>query len=306
MGTDKRERQKANRQLKLEEMARTAQKAKKKRLALRWGIGIPVAIALVYGLVWAFGGSDKTPNPAATSASVTSLASDVGTNTTLASDTTPSSVDTSTTTPAPVTVAPVPTVTAVTPSTQIAGNVPCPPTDGSADRIVSFPSVAPPTCIDRTKKYSAEVTTNQGALTIELDPQQAPLTVNSFVYLARYHFFDNTLCHRLVPDFVVQCGDPTGTGSGGPGYQFADELPAAGEYKIGSIVMANSGPDTNSSQFFIVTGAKGVALPPSYALFGQVTDGLDSTITSIAGLAVADGKPSIEPVYIESVTITES
>jgi cyclophilin family peptidyl-prolyl cis-trans isomerase len=307
VGTEKRERQKANRQVKLEEMARTAQKQKKKRLALRVAIGIPLALAAVYGLVWAFNSDGKSSiaTPAASS-----IATDIGTIpanslVTPAPDGT-SLVDSTTTTAPPETVAPITTITVVTPSTQIAGNLPCPPTDGSEGRVVSFPPVAPPTCIDRTKTYSAEVTTNQGVFTIEFDAQRAPITVNSFVYLARYHYFDNVSCHRLVPDFVVQCGDPQGDGQGGPGYEFADELPAAGEYKIGSIVMANSGPDTNGSQFFIVTGDKGVALPPKYALFGQVTNGLDTTITSIAALALGDNKPSIEPVFIKSVVITES
>ena len=110
------------------------------------------------------------------------------------------------------------------------------------------------------------MTTNKGAYTIALDAAAAPLTVNNFVVLARYHYFDNTICHRAIPQFAVQCGDPTGTGSGGPGYAFADELPAAGSYKVGSIAMANSGPDTNGSQFFIITGDNGVALPPDYTL----------------------------------------
>ncbi|NCZ91108.1 MAG: peptidylprolyl isomerase, partial [Actinobacteria bacterium] len=91
---------------------------------------------------------------------------------------------------------------------------------------------------------------------------------------ARYKYFDNTNCHRAIVNFVVQCGDPTATGSGGPGYQFADELPAAGSYKVGSIAMANSGPNTNGSQFFVITGSDGASLPPNYTLFGQVTEGL--------------------------------
>ena len=110
------------------------------------------------------------------------------------------------------------------------------------------------------------------------------MTVNNFVVLARYHYFDNTICHRAIPSFAVQCGDPTGTGTGGPGYSFADELPAAGSYKVGSIAMANSGPDTNGSQFFIITGANGVALPANYTLFGEVTDGLDTTVKALDAL----------------------
>ena len=148
----------------------------------------------------------------------------------------------------------------------------CPATDGSEPKQQQFDEY-PPFCIDVTKTYTAEIVTNFGNITIELDPERAPLTVNSFVTLARYHYFDDTECHRAIPGFVVQCGDPTATGTGGPGYQFADELPLAGEYQLGSIAMANSGPNTNGSQFFIITGAQGAALPPQYSLFGQVVDG---------------------------------
>ena len=303
VGTEKRERQKANRQLKLEELNREAEKRKKKRLALRIGLGIAAAVAVVYGLSF-LGRSDNKPVvDSATNASL--LAALNSTTVPTTGSATESTVAESTTT-TPVTFAPLTTVTVVAPTAQAAGNLPCPKADGSSGRIVAFPSVQPPTCIDRTKTYTANVTTNQGDFTIVLDPKIAPTTVNSFVYLARYHFFDNTLCHRIVPGFVIQCGDPSGTGSGGPGYNIPDELPAAGEYKVGSIVMANeSKPNTGSSQFFIVTGAKGVALPPSYSLFGQVTDGLDKTIKDIDALGVADGVPSKKAVNITGVTITE-
>ncbi len=129
--------------------------------------------------------------------------------------------------------------------------------------------------------------------------------------LARYHYFDDTICHRIIPDFVVQCGDPTGTGSGGPGYAIADELPPAGAYQIGSLAMANSGPDTSGSQFFVITGESGAALDPHYSLFGQVTDGLDDTrrspsMRSATPTQAANGVPPLEEVRIESVTITET
>ena len=123
------------------------------------------------------------------------------------------------------------------------------------------------------------------------------------MFLARHQYFDDTPCHRIIPNFVVQCGDPTGTGTGGPGYSFADELPEAGEYKIGSIAMANSGPDTNGSQFFIITGENGAALPPSYSLFGAVTEGFDETVVAMEAAGTPSGTPS-EPVDIESVVIT--
>ncbi|MBI4885234.1 MAG: peptidylprolyl isomerase [Actinobacteria bacterium] len=162
-------------------------------------------------------------------------------------------------------------------------------------------------CIDPAKSYTATVVTNLGEFTVTLNAATAPLTVNNFVVLSRYHFFDGLTCHRILTDFVAQCGDPLGDGTGGPGYEFADELPTDGEYKIGSIVMANSGPDTNGSQFFVVTGSGGVELPPNYSLFGQVTDGLETTITAIAATADATGasESPTQPVIIESITITE-
>jgi cyclophilin family peptidyl-prolyl cis-trans isomerase len=183
----------------------------------------------------------------------------------------------------------------------------CPPVDGSGEQQQEF-SEYPPTCIDIDASYTAEIVTNFGTLTIELDPVRAPLAVNSFVTLARYRYFDGTECHRAIPEFVVQCGDPTATGSGGPGYRFADELPDAGEYRIGSLAMANAGPDTNGSQFFIITGERGAALPPQYTLFGEVVDGLDTTLPDLDAVANPDnnGVPPLQQILIESVTITES
>lgn len=182
----------------------------------------------------------------------------------------------------------------------------CPATDGSESQQQEF-SEYPPTCIDVTKTYTAEIVTNLGAMTVELYADRAPITVNSFVTLARYKYFDGISCHRIIPSFVAQCGDPTGTGSGGPGYEFADELPEAGEYQIGSFAMANAGPNTNGSQFFIITGDQGVSLPPSYTLFGMVTEGLDTTVPALDAVGNPDGGvPPLEEVTIESITITES
>jgi cyclophilin family peptidyl-prolyl cis-trans isomerase len=178
----------------------------------------------------------------------------------------------------------------------------CPSPDGSATKQETF-DAAPPMCLDPEKEYSALVTTNKGEITIELDQDKAPLTVNNFVFLARYQYYDDTTCHRIIPDFIVQCGDPTGTGTGGPGYSFPDELPEAGEYQIGSIAMANSGPDTNGSQFFIIAGESGAALPPSYSLFGEVTEGFDDTVVAMEAAGTAAGSPS-EPVDIESIVIS--
>ena len=105
---------------------------------------------------------------------------------------------------------------------------------------------------------------------IALDAAGAPKTVNNFVFLARWHYYDGIVFHRIIPGFMCQGGDPEGSGRGGPGYRFDDELPAPGRYEIGSLAMANAGPNTNGSQFFIVSGPDGCSLPPSYSLFGKV------------------------------------
>ena len=159
---------------------------------------------------------------------------------------------------------------------------------------------------DPAKGYTARIVTTKGTITATLDAKAAPKTVNNFVVLARYHFYDGIVFHRIIPGFMDQTGDPQATGAGGPGYQFADELPAAGGYKIGSLAMANSGPNTNGSQFFVITGQQGVSLQPQYSLFGQVTDGL-TVAQAINRLGTNDeqGRPTAV-VKITSITIAES
>ncbi|HUS60957.1 MAG TPA: peptidylprolyl isomerase [Acidimicrobiales bacterium] len=178
-----------------------------------------------------------------------------------------------------------------------------PAIDGSSPKQQRF-DAPPPMVIDPEKTYTAEMVTSKGAITIALDPIRAPKTVNSFVFLARYHFYDGIVFHRIIPGFMCQGGDPTGSGSGGPGYKFADELPPPGRYEIGSLAMANAGPDTNGSQFFLISGQSGVQLPPLYSLFGRIVKGLD-VLAAIEAAGSPSGKPS-ETVTIESVTITES
>lgn len=165
-------------------------------------------------------------------------------------------------------------------------------------------SSPPEMTIDENATYTADLATSQGDIQIALEPTSAPLTVNNFVFLARQGFYNGTTFHRVIPGFMIQGGDPQGTGTGGPGYQFADELPKAGDYKIGSVAMANAGPNTNGSQFFIITGEQGVQLPPDYSLFGQVTKGQD--VADAISQVPTDGadKPTT-PVTIEKVTITE-
>jgi cyclophilin family peptidyl-prolyl cis-trans isomerase len=181
----------------------------------------------------------------------------------------------------------------------------CPPVDGAAEQVREFDD-APPPCLEPGASYEATVTTNMGEFTIAIDPETAPVAANNFVFLARYQYFDDTVCHRIIPNFVVQCGDPTGTGTGGPGYTIVDEPPAPGQYQIGSIAMAKTAaPDSAGSQFFIITGSDGAALPPEYALFGQVIDGLDTTVEAMAAAGTPDGVPS-EPVEIQSIRISQS
>uniref|UniRef100_A0AC61U8R6 Peptidylprolyl isomerase n=2 Tax=Janibacter limosus TaxID=53458 RepID=A0AC61U8R6_9MICO len=159
-------------------------------------------------------------------------------------------------------------------------------------------------CIDPKKAYTATIATDEGDVTVKLDAKKAPTTVNNFVVLARYKYYDGLTFHRVIRGFMAQGGDPVGDGSGGPGYQFKDELPKAGEYEVGSIAMANAGPDTNGSQFFIVTGDAGVGLPPSYSLFGKVTRGMEAVTAIEDDGSMGDGPPRAIHT-IKSVTITE-
>ena len=160
----------------------------------------------------------------------------------------------------------------------------CPKADGSSPKTTTF-SAPPPMCIDPAKTYTATMQTSQGGpITIAFDAKQAPKSVNNFVFLARYHFYDGLTFHRVVKGFVIQGGDPLGTGNGDAGYKFVDEKPA-GPYKEGSLAMANSGPNTNGSQFFIVVSDDGgKQLQPLYNLFGNVTAGMD-VVKKIEALA---------------------
>jgi peptidylprolyl isomerase len=159
--------------------------------------------------------------------------------------------------------------------------------------------------IDTSKRYTAQLDTSLGPITIALDATAAPNTVNNFVFLARQGFYDGVIFHRIIKGFMCQGGDPTGTGRGGPGYRFADELPAPGRYEIGSVAMANAGPDTNGSQFFIVSGPSGVRLPPQYSLFGKVVKGLE-VVSEMESVETDRGDRPKTDVVINSVTVTES
>ena len=179
-----------------------------------------------------------------------------------------------------------------------------PAADGSSAKRQQFEG-APPMVIDPAKRYTAEIDTSIGSMTVALDAAAAPSTVNNFVFLARYHYYDGVIFHRIIRGFMCQGGDPTGTGRGGPGYKFADELPKPGRYEIGSLAMANAGPNTNGSQFFIVSGPSGVGLPPQYSLFGKVAKGLD-VVAAMEGVDTDRGDRPKKDVVINSVTITEA
>ena len=163
-------------------------------------------------------------------------------------------------------------------------------------------SKQPDLSIDLSKSYTAVLDTNHGPITIALNPDRAPQTVNNFVFLANDGFYDGVIFHRVIPGFVIQGGDPTGTGTGGPGYKFRDELDKPGSYARGTVAMANAGPNTNGCQFFIVLGNPG--LPHAYTIFGEVTDGMDA-VDAIAALKTRSDKP-LEDATIRSVKITTS
>jgi len=219
------------------------------------------------------------------------------------SDTT-DSADSTTTTAATATTAPGESTVPTTAAPEVEGTSACPAADGSSERKTTFDGV-PKMCIDAAKSYTAEVETNMGSFKLQLDAAKAPKTVNNFVFLARYHYYDGLTFHRIIKDFMIQGGDPEGTGTGGPGYQFADELPQSGEYQKYSVAMANAGANTNGSQFFVITGDQGVALPPSYSLFGKAIDGTD-VIDKIGVVPTnSDDKPNAD-VVMKKVTITEA
>lgn len=164
----------------------------------------------------------------------------------------------------------------------------------------------PKMSIDVTKKYTAVMKTSAGDIELELYADKTPITVNNFITLANKKFYDNVIFHRIIKGFMIQGGDPTGTGAGGPGYQFNDE-PFTGEYLRGTLAMANAGPNTNGSQFFIMHAD--YPLPPNYVIFGKVIKGLD-VVDKIAEAPVtmsASGENSqpVSPVKILSVDIVE-
>ena len=278
MPTEKRQRQKENRAARLEAEAKAAARARRVRNIRN----IAIVAVVVFGgafLLSLLGGGDDEPE---------------ATTTTLDASTT-----TSSTTPEAAPQAPSYDLFVSQP-TACGAEQPPAPTD------LSFTEPGDEG-IDSSATVTAEVTTSCGTFTLNLDPEAAPTAVNSFVFLARQGYFAGTPIHRVSPGFVIQAGDPEGSGLGGPGYTFEDELPTADTtYDEGLLAMANSGPDTNGSQFFITVAD--VSLPPNFTIFGSLGDGQDSLdeILAVPLGANASGEISrpLESIYIESVTVT--
>ena len=173
-----------------------------------------------------------------------------------------------------------------------------------------FPGV-PEMLIDTTKAYYAEIETNRGTIVVQLYADVAPVTVNNFVCLATNNYYDGVIFHRVMRDFMIQTGDPTGTGRGGPGYTFNDELPGDElNYIEGSVSMANSGPNTNGSQFFISSANNSGTLQKNYTIFGQVAEGQDvvQLISEIPVNMNQQGEQSVPgaTITILGITIYES
>lgn len=262
----------------MEKNAAQARKAKRDRMLKRGGIAVAVAAVLVGSVILMTKGNESsTTTTTAKAASTTTTAASSAENARLQK--------------------------AANAKAVAAG---CPESTSAKTTTKSWPS-APAMSIDTAKTYTAKVVTTTGDFTITLDAKKAPNTVNNFVFLANQDFYHCIIFHRVIPGFMDQTGDPTGTGTGGPGYQFKDELPATAnpQYPIGSVAMANSGPDTNGSQFFIVTGAQGENLPPSYSLFGSVTEGID-VVQRINQEGTPAGVPPAVTQRILSITISSN
>ncbi|MEI6700920.1 MAG: peptidylprolyl isomerase [Actinomycetota bacterium] len=284
MASEKRARQRAQRDAK---RAAELQAAKRKSLYRRIGIIVVVAAAII-GSAWLiFKPAAKTPVTTTTTALTTTTLS--GTTTTVAN-------------------ARIAALQKAADKMAVAAG--CPASTSAKVNNLKWKS-EPPMTIDASKSYTATVSTTAGTFTIALDPKLAPHNVNNFVFLAKKGFYHCVIFHRVIPDFVIQGGDPTGTGTGGPGYALGeDEYPAkaanpALQYPIGSVAMANNGSaGTNGSQFFIVTGINGEGLPNTYTLFGHITSGAP-TVKIIQDLGTPAGVPPQVTERMLSVTIAE-
>jgi cyclophilin family peptidyl-prolyl cis-trans isomerase len=291
--TEKRARQRAAR----EQKQAVIQKNRKRRRKTRRGIGLAIVAAAIVGIVFLVNSGSKSATPTTTT-------------TTTRATTTTSTFPTPTTQPL--------TTTALAPT--------CPPATGSTKRVVLF-SAAPPPCIPATSVWDATFKTSLGDIVVQMPAASSFLAVNNFVFLARYQYYNGTFFHRVIPGFVVQGGDPTGTGTGGatgepgamkygyPGYQFTGNTPPAGCktkptlagcYQPGDLALANSaGPSTDSSQFFFVLPGGQTTLngEPNYTNFGYVTQGMN-VVEKIGADGTSSGTPKVK-VYLLSVTVRQ-
>ena len=284
MGTDKRERKKVNRNLAREGRQKAQRNAVIKQRVIRFGIGIPLAILALWAVSKFFITTDST------SSSDTTVA---------ASDTTIAASDT--------TIASLTPTLSTTPGEQIEGDTKCPATDGTAVRTTNF-TKAPPMCIDAKKSYMATFDTSEGTIEIALDTTKTPKTVNNFVTLSRYKYYDGSFIFRTDPSIdIIQGGGESNTDD--PGYTIEDEGNGY-KYTEGDIVMARTGaPNSAGGQFFIVTGPNASALDSqgTYVVFGKISKGLD-VAKAIIGLNAGSGQLGGAPsraVKIASVTIAE-
>lgn len=289
MATSKRERQKAARREKLERQ----QRYQKRRKILRRSVIVAVIAVVVFGTgALLFVGKPTTTTTttiASVSGSTTTTTTSTATTTTLATGT-----------------------AAVTQAQANAKAVAAGCPASTSTRVNTFTwTKAPAMTINSAKTYYANFATTAGNFVVKLDAKTAPITTNNFVFLAQHQYYKCVIFHRAVPGFMIQGGDPTGTGTGGPGYTIADELPKAGSptYPLYSIAMANTNaPHTGGSQFFIVTGTAGETLSASYSLFGQVVSGTKVVnIIQNAGNSskAANGIPPIVTHRILNITISE-
>jgi len=299
----KRARQRAAKQAKLAEQERQKRNRQMRRRAIVAAVLVAVAVGIYFA---ASSGSSKTK------VATTAARHHTGTGSTGSA----SSGSTSSGSSAPGSSSAGSGATADTQAAvdRVAAAAGCPANPHAPLHKPSFSS-PPPMTIDTAATYTATVQTDVGTFTIKLDPAEAPIAVNSFVFLANKGFFNCVIFHRVIPGFVDQTGDPTGTGTGGPGYQFTEHGPPpasnpAQQYPLGAVAMANSSPQgdtdpsTNGSQFFIVTGPSGESLPPDYVLFGQVTSGM-SVVQKINQDGSASGTPTIVHRMLK-VTISQS
>jgi cyclophilin family peptidyl-prolyl cis-trans isomerase len=279
MATTKRERQKAARRQKLEQLER----ANKRRKTIRRTIIVAiVAVVVVGSAALLFSGKSTPPTTTTTSTSTTSTSS---TTTTVAAA----------------------FAAAQAHANALAVKAGCPASTATRVNTMTW-KTAPPMTINKSLTYYAHFTTTAGDFVVKLDASTAPITTNNFIFLAEHNFYKCVIFHRVIPGFMIQGGDPTGTGEGGPGYSIADEYPKVGHptYPLYSIAMANTGqPHTGGSQFFIVTGTQGETLGNTYSLFGQVVSGFGPVMKIAREGSVAGIPPNVTNRML-SVTISNS